>query len=88
MEVTWRSHSPTRPPATRWHRRSTCLTALSARSSAPTARLLLGGMSNGAFYGLRKQSDRLLDEDRLRRISYLVGIFKALHIPYGEELAD
>jgi len=45
-------------------------------------------MSNGAFYGLRKQSDRLLDEDRLRRISYLVGIFKALHIPYGEELAD
>jgi len=52
------------------------------------ARLLLGGMSNGAFYGLKKSADRVLDEDRLRRISYLVGIFKALNILYGEELAD
>lgn len=52
------------------------------------ARLLLGGMSNGAFYGLKKSPGRVLDEDRLRRISYLVGIFKALNILYGEELAD
>jgi len=29
-----------------------------------------------------------LDEDRLRRISYLVGIFKALNILYSEDLAD
>ncbi len=30
------------------------------------ARLLLGGISNGAFYGLKKQGDRVLDEDRLQ----------------------
>ena len=39
---------------------------------------------------LRSQEggDRVLDEDRLRRISYLVGIFKALSILYSDELAD
>ncbi len=52
------------------------------------ARQLLAGMSNGAFYALKKGRDRALDEDKLRRISYLVGIFKALNILYGEELAD
>lgn len=52
------------------------------------ARLLLGDMSNGAYYALKKKPDRRLDEDRLRRISYLVGIFKALNILYSEELAD
>ena len=52
------------------------------------ARRLLGGMSNGAYYALKKGGDRALDEDKLRRISYLVGIFKALNILYSEELAD
>lgn len=52
------------------------------------ARQLLGGMSNGAFYALKKDRDHLLNEDKLRRISYLVGIFKALNILYSEELAD
>jgi hypothetical protein len=52
------------------------------------ARQLLGGMSNGAFYALKKDGDRSLDEDKLRRISYLVGIFKALNIIYSEDLAD
>jgi uncharacterized protein (DUF2384 family) len=52
------------------------------------ARLLLGGISNGAFYEMKKGADRPLDEDRLRRVSYLVGIFKALNIIYSEELAD
>jgi len=52
------------------------------------ARQLLGGMSNGAFYELKKNPDRLLDEDKLRRVSYLIGIFKALNILYSEELAD
>jgi hypothetical protein len=52
------------------------------------ARQLLGGVSNGAFYALKKGGDRALDEDKLRRISYLVGIFKALNIIYSEELAD
>ncbi|MDE0172655.1 MAG: DUF2384 domain-containing protein [Defluviicoccus sp.] len=52
------------------------------------ARGLLGGMSNGAYYALKKQPGRMLDEDRIRRVSYLVGIFGALNALYGEELAD
>ena len=52
------------------------------------ARQLLCGVSNGAFYALKKGGDRVLDEDKLRRISYLVGIFKALNIIYSQELAD
>jgi|GEM_PF-100981 len=52
------------------------------------ARQLLGGISNGAFYDLKKTRSRALDEDRLRRISYLVGIFKALNVLYDPTLAD
>jgi hypothetical protein len=52
------------------------------------ARTLLGGMSNGPFYELKKNPDRVLDTDRLTRISYLIGIFKALNILYSDELAD
>jgi len=52
------------------------------------ARALLGGLSNGPYYTWKKQPDRLLDTDVLTRISYLIGIFKALHILYGETLAD
>lgn len=52
------------------------------------ARALLGGISNGAFYDLKKKPGRILEADRLLRISYLIGIFKALGILYSEELAD
>lgn len=52
------------------------------------ARGLLGGLSSSSFYELKKHPDRVLDEDRLRRVSFLVGIFKALNILYGQELAD
>ncbi|MGH9739022.1 MAG: antitoxin Xre/MbcA/ParS toxin-binding domain-containing protein [Candidatus Acidiferrales bacterium] len=52
------------------------------------ARLLLGGMSNGAFYELKKTESRALDQDRLTRISFLTGIFKGLNILYGKKLAD
>ncbi len=52
------------------------------------ARALLGGMSNGAFYALKKGAEKPLDEDRLRRISYLIGVFKALNILHGQDLAD
>lgn len=52
------------------------------------ARALLGGISNGPFYELKKKAGRVLDADRLQRISYLVGIFKALNILYSEALAD
>ena len=52
------------------------------------ARALLGGLSNGPYYAWRKQPERTLDTDTLTRLSYLVGIFKALNILYGERLAD
>jgi hypothetical protein len=52
------------------------------------ARQLLGGMSNGAFYELKKKGSRTLDQDRLTRISLLTGVFKALNILYRKKLAD
>ena len=52
------------------------------------ARALLGGLSNGPYYKWRKDPQRTLDVDTLTRVSYLVGIFKALNILYGEKLAD
>jgi hypothetical protein len=52
------------------------------------ARVLLGGMSNGPYYEMKKNPNRVLDADRLLRISYLVGIFKALNILYSTKLAD
>ncbi len=52
------------------------------------ARQLLGGMSNGAFYELKRTGGRLLDQDRLTRISLLTGVFKALNILYDKRLAD
>jgi hypothetical protein len=51
------------------------------------ARALLGGVSNGPFYDMKRDPDRVLDADRLTRISYLVGIFKALGILYPDALA-
>lgn len=51
------------------------------------ARELLGGVSNGPYYRW-KAKPPLLDVDTLTRVSYLLGIFKALNIIYGEKLAD
>src|SRR5215203_2365360 len=52
------------------------------------ARALLGGVSNGPFYEMKRNPDRTLDADRLTRISYLVGIFKALGVLHSDALAD
>jgi hypothetical protein len=52
------------------------------------ARFLLGGVSNGPYYTWKKDPDRVLEADTLTRISYLIGIFKALNILYGQKLAD
>lgn len=52
------------------------------------ARQLLGGMSNGAFYQLKRGGRKTLDQDRLTRISLLLGIYKALNILYSRKLAD
>ena len=53
------------------------------------ARQLLGGVSNGPYYEMKKDpASRVLDADKLLRVSYLVGIFKALNILHAERLAD
>jgi hypothetical protein len=52
------------------------------------ARALLGGVSNGPFYEMKRHPDRVIDADRLTRISYLIGIFKALQILHAPALAD
>ena len=53
-----------------------------------STRRLLGGVSNGVFYQLKGGEKKILDQDKLTRISLLVGIFKALNILYSRELAD
>jgi hypothetical protein len=52
------------------------------------ARGLIGGLSNGSFYQLKRAPARTLDQDKLTRVSLLVGIFKALNILYSTKLAD
>src|SRR3569623_572935 len=53
------------------------------------ARALLGGVTNGPYYDMKRQpAERVLDADKLLRLSYLVGIFKALNILHGSALAD
>lgn len=62
------------------------------------ARGLFGGISNGSFYQLKRSISRTsssaandiktLDQDKLTRVSLLVGIFKALNILYSTKLAD
>jgi hypothetical protein len=51
-------------------------------------RALLGGISTGSFYGLKNRTNKTLDEDQLTRISFLIGIYKALNILYSPKLAD
>jgi hypothetical protein len=53
------------------------------------AKQLLGGISNGAFYQMKAGETKTpLDQDRLTRVSLLVGIFKALNTLYSQKLAD
>jgi hypothetical protein len=52
------------------------------------ARDLLGGVSNGTFYAMKRNPGKTLGSDQLLRLSYLVGIFKALNILYSRKLAD
>src|SRR5262245_15167615 len=53
-----------------------------------SARQLLGGVSNGVFYQLKRGQEKTLDQDKLTRISLILGIFKALNILYSRKLAD
>ncbi|HZY97836.1 MAG TPA: antitoxin Xre/MbcA/ParS toxin-binding domain-containing protein [Candidatus Cybelea sp.] len=53
------------------------------------ARQLLGGVTNGPYYALKRRAGgRVLDTDKLLRISYLIGIFKALNVLHSRALAD
>jgi Protein of unknown function (DUF2384) len=52
------------------------------------ARRLLGGIAASTLYEYKRNPDRVLDQDKLVRISYLIGIFKALNILHSESLAD
>ena len=52
------------------------------------ARALLGSVSNGPFYEMKKNPERVLDPDRLLRLSYVIGIFKALNLLYSSTLAE
>ncbi len=53
------------------------------------AKQLLGGMSNGTFYQFKAGETKApLDQDRLTRVSLLVGIFHALNTLYSPKLAD
>ncbi len=52
------------------------------------ARQLLGGVSNGVFYQMKRGQKKTLDQDKLTRISLLLGLFKALNILYSRKLAD
>jgi len=51
-------------------------------------RVLLGGISSGSFYALKNGASKTLDQDQLYRVSFLIGIYKALNILYSQELAD
>jgi hypothetical protein len=47
------------------------------------------GVTNGPYYEMKKKPEgRVLDPDRLQRISYLIGVFKALNILHSQKLAD
>jgi hypothetical protein len=52
------------------------------------ARILLGGVANGTYYQWKQGSTKVLEQDRLVRISYLVGIFKSLNLLFSPRLAD
>jgi len=45
-------------------------------------------VSNGTYYNWKRGKVGALNSDQLLRISYVIGIFKALNILHSEELAD
>ena len=49
---------------------------------------LLGIPSRSTFFKWRREREPRLQQDTLERLSYLLGIFKALGVLYSERLAD
>ena len=55
----------------------------------PQARDLLGGISSGSFYELKRNYRKLpLSQDALTRVSFVIGIYKALNILYNPKFAN
>lgn len=53
------------------------------------ARGLLGGIASSTFHAWKNEPKKQkLTQDTLLRISLVIGIYKALHIYFGEEWAD
>ncbi len=52
------------------------------------AMALLGGVSNGKFHDMKRHRSTVLTQDELTRVSYLIGIFKALNILFSRKLAN
>ncbi len=50
-------------------------------------RQLLGGISSGTFYEIKRGATKTLNQDQLTRISLLLGIFKSLAILFPDGLA-
>jgi Antitoxin Xre-like helix-turn-helix domain/Antitoxin Xre/MbcA/ParS C-terminal toxin-binding domain len=57
--------------------------------SEAQARGLLGGIASSTFHAWKTQPrGKKLDQDILTRISLVIGIYKALHIYFGDPWAD
>lgn len=52
------------------------------------AMALLGGVSSGRYFELKRRQKGALTQDELTRVSLLIGIFKALNILFHERLAN
>jgi len=53
------------------------------------ARGLLGGLASSTYHAWKTEPrGRKLDQDTLMRISLVIGIYKALHIYFGQPWAD
>jgi hypothetical protein len=49
------------------------------------AQLLLGSPSRSTFYGWKKGAGGILPRDAFERVSYVMGIYKALQILFADE---
>lgn len=59
------------------------------RLTESQARGLLGGIASSTFHAWKSEPKKQkLTQDTLLRISLVIGIYKALHIYFGEDLAD
>jgi hypothetical protein len=56
--------------------------------TVPQVCALLGDVSPSSWHAWARTPPKTLGVDRLTRASYLLGIYTALHVLYGDELAD